>query len=208
MYYFVRLFCDAPRCNHATIVARSPERLLATFVELPPTPIEGHLPPADVRDFRQHRCHRRALYAASVGTSSRRVRKRGGARGCRARLGRRSSSGPIEVGRFCHCIDRHHVLKHAGYALGLCCAATQWSRSSTQVRMRRCFVCVRFVCDVESSRVTSLIPRAQAAWKVQNWRLINTTLYCTLEPCPMCLAAMQVGFWQSQSVSKTAVVHH
>lgn len=28
---------------------------------------------------------------------------------------------------------------------------------------------------------------------LQNWRLADTTLYCTLEPCPMCAGAMLAG---------------
>jgi tRNA(adenine34) deaminase len=31
----------------------------------------------------------------------------------------------------------------------------------------------------------------RAAKKIQNWRLLNMTLYCTLEPCPICLSAIQ-----------------
>ncbi|MBC7537717.1 MAG: nucleoside deaminase [Bacteriovorax sp.] len=30
----------------------------------------------------------------------------------------------------------------------------------------------------------------EAAKKLNNWRLINCSLYVTLEPCPMCLSAM------------------
>jgi tRNA(adenine34) deaminase len=30
-----------------------------------------------------------------------------------------------------------------------------------------------------------------ASYNIQNWRLLNTTLYTTLEPCPMCLSASQ-----------------
>ena len=30
----------------------------------------------------------------------------------------------------------------------------------------------------------------QAATTVRNWRLLGVTLYCTLEPCPMCAGAM------------------
>ncbi|MCA9980430.1 MAG: tRNA adenosine(34) deaminase TadA [Anaerolineales bacterium] len=30
----------------------------------------------------------------------------------------------------------------------------------------------------------------QAAQALQNWRLLDVTLYCTLEPCPMCAGAM------------------
>jgi tRNA(adenine34) deaminase len=30
----------------------------------------------------------------------------------------------------------------------------------------------------------------EASQKIQDWRLINCTLYVTLEPCPMCLSAI------------------
>lgn len=35
-----------------------------------------------------------------------------------------------------------------------------------------------------------MIALRAAAQAVQNWRLIGVTLYCTLEPCPMCAGAM------------------
>ncbi len=35
-----------------------------------------------------------------------------------------------------------------------------------------------------------MIALRAAAATVQNWRLLNVTLYCTLEPCPMCAGAM------------------
>jgi tRNA(adenine34) deaminase len=35
-----------------------------------------------------------------------------------------------------------------------------------------------------------IIALQQAARHIQNWRLIGVTLYCTLEPCPMCAGAM------------------
>lgn len=31
----------------------------------------------------------------------------------------------------------------------------------------------------------------EATQKIKNWRLVDCTLYVTLEPCPMCLAACQ-----------------
>lgn len=33
----------------------------------------------------------------------------------------------------------------------------------------------------------------EAAAYLQNWRLLDVTLYCTLEPCPMCAGAMIQG---------------
>lgn len=38
-----------------------------------------------------------------------------------------------------------------------------------------------------------LLALQQAAAWVGNWRLIGVTLYCTLEPCPMCAGAMLQG---------------
>ncbi len=35
-----------------------------------------------------------------------------------------------------------------------------------------------------------IIAITEAAKKLSNWRLINCSLYVTLEPCPMCLSAM------------------
>lgn len=35
-----------------------------------------------------------------------------------------------------------------------------------------------------------IIAIREAAKKTKSWRLLNSTLYVTLEPCPMCLAAM------------------
>ncbi len=35
-----------------------------------------------------------------------------------------------------------------------------------------------------------MIALREAAVFLQNWRLLDVTLYCTLEPCPMCAGAM------------------
>lgn len=35
-----------------------------------------------------------------------------------------------------------------------------------------------------------MIALREAAAHVNNWRLLDVTLYCTLEPCPMCAGAM------------------
>lgn len=35
-----------------------------------------------------------------------------------------------------------------------------------------------------------MIALREAAQAVHNWRLLDVTLYCTLEPCPMCAGAM------------------
>ena len=43
----------------------------------------------------------------------------------------------------------------------------------------------------DASSHAELLALRQAAKKIKNWRLINTTLYTTLEPCPMCLSAAQ-----------------
>ncbi len=38
-----------------------------------------------------------------------------------------------------------------------------------------------------------MIALRRAAAHLNNWRLIDVTLYCTLEPCPMCAGAMIQG---------------
>jgi tRNA(adenine34) deaminase len=43
--------------------------------------------------------------------------------------------------------------------------------------------------DASAHAELQALRRASAV--LQNWRLVNTTLYSTLEPCPMCLAACQ-----------------
>lgn len=43
----------------------------------------------------------------------------------------------------------------------------------------------------DASAHAELLALRKAASKTKNWRLTNTTLYSTLEPCPMCLAAAQ-----------------
>jgi len=43
----------------------------------------------------------------------------------------------------------------------------------------------------DASAHAELLALRKAASKTRNWRLTNTTLYTTLEPCPMCLAAAQ-----------------
>ena len=43
----------------------------------------------------------------------------------------------------------------------------------------------------DASAHAELLAMRQAAKEIGNWRLLNSTLYSTLEPCPMCLAAAQ-----------------
>jgi tRNA(adenine34) deaminase len=43
----------------------------------------------------------------------------------------------------------------------------------------------------DASAHAELEAMKEAAYRVGNWRLLNATLYSTLEPCPMCLAAAQ-----------------
>mmetsp|Transcript_6804 Transcript_6804/g.9934 ORF Transcript_6804/g.9934 Transcript_6804/m.9934 type:complete len:207 (+) Transcript_6804:62-682(+) len=45
--------------------------------------------------------------------------------------------------------------------------------------------------DNDASAHAEMQVLREGAKRVENWRLINTTLYSTLEPCPMCLSACQ-----------------
>ena len=47
--------------------------------------------------------------------------------------------------------------------------------------------------DRDPTAHAEMIALRQAAAHVGNWRLIGVTLYCTLEPCPMCAGAMIQG---------------
>lgn len=49
----------------------------------------------------------------------------------------------------------------------------------------------RVEMDWDASAHAELLALRQAARVTSNWRLYNSTLYTTLEPCPMCLAAAQ-----------------
>lgn len=44
--------------------------------------------------------------------------------------------------------------------------------------------------DNDPTAHAEMIALRQAATHLGNWRLVGVTLYCTLEPCPMCAGAM------------------
>ncbi len=44
--------------------------------------------------------------------------------------------------------------------------------------------------DQDPSAHAEMLALRRAAAYLDNWRLIGVTLYCTLEPCPMCAGAM------------------
>ncbi len=44
--------------------------------------------------------------------------------------------------------------------------------------------------DNDPTAHAEMIALRQAATHLDNWRLVGVTLYCTLEPCPMCAGAM------------------
>jgi tRNA(adenine34) deaminase len=47
--------------------------------------------------------------------------------------------------------------------------------------------------DLDPTAHAEMIALRLAAGYLSNWRLIGVTLYCTLEPCPMCAGAMIQG---------------
>jgi tRNA(adenine34) deaminase len=44
--------------------------------------------------------------------------------------------------------------------------------------------------DLDPTAHAEMLALKEAADYLRNWRLIDVTLYCTLEPCPMCAGAM------------------
>ncbi len=44
--------------------------------------------------------------------------------------------------------------------------------------------------DQDPTAHAEMIALREAAAHLNNWRLVDVTLYCTLEPCPMCAGAM------------------
>jgi tRNA(adenine34) deaminase len=44
--------------------------------------------------------------------------------------------------------------------------------------------------DLDPTAHAEMIALREAADTLGNWRLLGVTLYCTLEPCPMCAGAM------------------
>ncbi len=44
--------------------------------------------------------------------------------------------------------------------------------------------------DHDPTAHAEIMALKEAAAFLQNWRLLDVTLYCTLEPCPMCAGAM------------------
>ena len=44
--------------------------------------------------------------------------------------------------------------------------------------------------DQDPTAHAEIVALRQAAAALNNWRLLGVTLYCTLEPCPMCAGAM------------------
>jgi len=44
--------------------------------------------------------------------------------------------------------------------------------------------------DQDPTAHAEMLAMRRAAAYIDNWRLIGVTLYCTLEPCPMCAGAM------------------
>ena len=71
------------------------------------------------------------------------------------------------------------------------CQTPTTTNNNTFEILARAFNRVERNCD--ASAHAELLAMRQASRRVNNWRLLNSTLYSTLEPCPMCLAASQ-GF--------------
>ena len=48
----------------------------------------------------------------------------------------------------------------------------------------------RTICDSDPSAHAEMLAIRQAAARLKNYRLLNTTLYVTVEPCLMCMGAI------------------
>jgi tRNA(adenine34) deaminase len=46
------------------------------------------------------------------------------------------------------------------------------------------------ICDQDPTAHAEILALREAAHKIGNYRLLNTALYVTVEPCPMCMGAI------------------
>ena len=56
--------------------------------------------------------------------------------------------------------------------------------------------------DQDPTAHAEIIALRNAARSLDNWRLVGVTLYCTVEPCPMCAGAMIQARLERLSISQ------